>query len=102
MEVCGIDIEKRPLEVKKICGYMPERFGFYENLTAMQNLKYFSEFYGGISRDPLDELLEIVGLANAANKKVREFSRGMRQRLALAQALINDPQVIFLDDRQTV
>ncbi|MEM1670905.1 MAG: ABC transporter ATP-binding protein [Archaeoglobaceae archaeon] len=98
IEVCGIDVERKPLEVKKICGYMPERYGLYENLTAMQNLKYFAEFYGGISKDWLYELLELVGLSAVADKKVAEFSRGMKQRLALAQALINDPQVLFLDE----
>ncbi len=98
IEVCGIDVEKDPLGVRKICGYMPENYGLYTNLTAMQNLKYFAEFYGNISKDWISELLEIVGLSDVADKKVSEFSRGMKQRLALAQALLNDPQVVFLDE----
>ncbi|MEM3391424.1 MAG: ABC transporter ATP-binding protein [Archaeoglobaceae archaeon] len=98
IEVCGIDVEKNPLEVRKICGYLPENYGLYGNLTAMQNLKYFAEFYGNVSKDRIFELLELVGLGDVADKKVSEFSRGMRQRLALAQALLNDPQVVFLDE----
>lgn len=98
IEVCGIDVEKNPLEVRKICGYMPENYGLYTNLTAMQNLKYFAEFYGNISKDEIQELLSLVGLSDVADKKVSEFSRGMKQRLALAQALLNDPQVVFLDE----
>ncbi|MEM0203993.1 MAG: ABC transporter ATP-binding protein [Archaeoglobaceae archaeon] len=98
IEVCGIDVEKSPLEVRRICGYLPENYGLYGNLTAMQNLKYFAEFYGNVSKDRIFELLELVGLGDVADKKVSEFSRGMKQRLALAQALLNDPQVVFLDE----
>lgn len=98
IRVCGIDVEENPLEVKKICGYLPENYGFYGNMTAIENLRYFSEFYGGISKDLIEELLALVGLSNASDKKVAEFSRGMKQRLGLAQALLNDPEVIFLDE----
>lgn len=98
IRVSRIDVEENPLEVRKICGYLPENYGFYGNLTAFENLKYFSEFYGGISRDFIEELLALVGLSNASEKKVAEFSRGMKQRLGLAQALLNDPKVIFLDE----
>ncbi len=101
IRVEGIDVLKNPLEVKRICGYLPEKAGFYEHLTAKQNLLYFSEFYG-MNRDEalkkVKECLELVGLENAMDRKVGEFSRGMKQRLGLAQALINDPKVIFLDE----
>ncbi|WP_202319927.1 ABC transporter ATP-binding protein [Archaeoglobus neptunius] len=98
IRILGIDVEEKPVEVKKVCGYLPENYGFYDNLSAMQNLTYYAEFYGIRSRDYLQELLAMVGLENAAEKKLKEFSRGMRQRLALAQALINDPEVVFLDE----
>jgi ABC-2 type transport system ATP-binding protein len=101
IRVAGIDVQKNPLEVKRICGYLPENAGFYSHMTARQNLMYFSEFYR-MSKDQMmrriQECLELVGLDYAADKKVGEFSRGMKQRLGLAQALINDPEIIFLDE----
>ncbi|AEA46296.1 ABC transporter ATP-binding protein [Archaeoglobus veneficus] len=101
IRISGIDVLRNPLEVKKICGYLPENVGFYDNLTAKQNLLYFSEFYKiakGEAVKRVDELLERVGLNYAADKKVGEFSKGMKQRLGMAQALLNDPDVIFLDE----
>jgi ABC-2 type transport system ATP-binding protein len=101
IRVAGIDVERNPIEVKKICGYLPENVGFYDHLTAKQNLLYFSEFYGFSRREAIrtiDDLLELVGIADAADRRVGEFSRGMKQRLGLAQALLNDPKVIFLDE----
>lgn len=101
IRVCGIDVEENPVKVKEVCGYLPENCGLYGNLTARQNLLYFSEFYPSKdhpTKDSVDEILNLVGLGEVADKKVSEFSRGMKQRLALAQALIHDPEVIFLDE----
>jgi ABC-2 type transport system ATP-binding protein len=95
-----IDVFQHPLEVKKILGYMPDGLGFYDNLNARQNLKYFSEFYGIPSAEAekrIAELLEYVGL-KGVDKKTEGFSKGMRQRLGLASALLNDPDVIFMDE----
>ncbi len=99
--VCGIDVEEKPLEIRKRCGYLPENYGLYPHMTGRQNLHYFAEFYsmtGDEIRRRVEELLELVRLSDAADRKVAEYSRGMKQRLALAQALINDPEVIFLDE----
>jgi len=101
IRIAGIDVVRNPFEVKKICGYLPENVDFYDNLTAKQNLLYFLEFYGmpkTEARERVDELLERVGLGHVASKKVGEFSRGMKQRLGMAQALLNDPEVVFLDE----
>ncbi len=101
IRIAGIDVERNPLEIKKICGYLPENVGFYDHMTAKQNLLYFSEFYRIPEREAvriIDDLLELVGIADAADRKVGEFSKGMKQRLGLAQALLNDPEVIFLDE----
>ncbi|MCD1294990.1 ABC transporter ATP-binding protein [Methanocella sp. CWC-04] len=98
--VNGIDVTKNPLEVKKITGYLPDGVGFYPNLTAVQNLKYFSRFYGmkdSEAETRIKGLLEYVGLGNV-DKPVGSYSRGMKQRLGLAQALLNDPDVLFLDE----
>ena len=98
--VDGIEVAKDPLAVKKIIGYLPEDVGFYGNLTAEQNLDYFARFYGmdaGERSERIAELLNLVHL-DGVTQKAGEYSRGMKQRLGLAQALINDPAVLFLDE----
>lgn len=69
----------------------------YEKLTARENLLYFSSLYKGNKRN-IDELLEKVGLSNHADKKVKEYSKGMKSRLNFIKALVHDPQVLFLDE----
>jgi ABC-2 type transport system ATP-binding protein len=96
----GIDVTHNPLEAKKITGYLPDGIGFYPSLTAIQNLKYFSRFYGMSDKDAdarIQTLLQYVGL-DGVEKPTEGYSRGMRQRLGLAQALLNDPEVIFMDE----
>jgi len=98
--VKDMEVSRNPLAVKQAIGYLPDGFGFYSHMTAMQNLKYFSKFYG--LKEPeanarIAELLGEVGLAGV-EKKVGAYSRGMKQRLGLARALLNDPEVIFLDE----
>jgi ABC-2 type transport system ATP-binding protein len=98
--VNGIDAAREPLAVKRITGYLPDGVGFYGNLTCRQNLKYFSKFYNMKESDAdrrIGELLTYVGL-NGVEKPVGSYSRGMKQRLGLAQALLNDPEVIFMDE----
>jgi len=95
-----VEVTRNPLQAKKITGYLPDGIGFYPTLTAKQNLKYFSRFYGlsdGEADKRIDELLDYVGLKGVQTHS-GGFSRGMKQRLGLAQALINDPQVIFMDE----
>ncbi|HOI12457.1 MAG TPA: ABC transporter ATP-binding protein [Methanoculleus sp.] len=98
--VDGIEVADDPLNVKKIIGYLPEDVGFYGNMTGEQNLDYFARFYGMDAkerRERIAELLELVHL-DGVTQKAGEYSRGMKQRLGLAQALINDPRVLFLDE----
>ena len=95
-----IDVTRKPLEAKRITGYLPDGVGFYANLSAKQNLKYFSRFYGmaeAASDARITELLRRVGL-DKVEKPVGGYSRGMKQRLGLAQALLNDPKYVFLDE----
>ncbi|MCD1296334.1 ABC transporter ATP-binding protein [Methanocella sp. CWC-04] len=96
----GVDVIKNPLDAKRMTGYLPDGVGFYAHLSARQNLKYFSKFYDMESGDAdrrIAELLDYVGLAGV-EKPAGSFSRGMRQRLGLAQALLNDPEIIFMDE----
>ncbi len=95
-----IDVTRKPLEAKRFTGYLPDGVGFYPNLTGRQNLKYFSKFYGTKDADMdtrITGLLDRVGLGKVV-KPVGSYSRGMKQRLGLAQALLNDPDYVFLDE----
>ncbi|AZN43751.1 ABC transporter ATP-binding protein [Paenibacillus albus] len=99
--VCGLDPTRQPLQIKRRVGYMPDDVGFYEDRTALDNLIFTAQ----LNQIPLQEarmlaeqLLERVGLAEVAAKKVGAFSRGMRQRLGIADVLIKRPTVIILDE----
>lgn len=100
----GVEVARNPLKVKEIIGYLPENVGFYGNMTAEQNLDYFARFYATMDANErekrIEELLELVQLASVS-QKVGGYSRGMTQRLGLAQALLNNPGVIFLDEPTT-
>jgi len=99
--VCGFDPTREALKVKRIVGYLPENVGFYDDLNAVQNLLYISRL-NGIPDDQalpkIEEVLKIVDLQGEPRKKVGEYSRGMRQRLGIAEVLLKDPQVAFLDE----
>ena len=98
--VDGVDVARNPLKAKEITGYLPEDVGFYGNMTAEQNLDYVGKFYGMNSekrKERIDDLLELVKLKDVT-QTVSGYSRGMNQRLGLAQALLNDPKVIILDE----
>lgn len=97
IKVCGKDIEKNMMALKKNISFLPDNTLYYENLTAKQNLEYFSEL-ADADKSKVPELLEIVGMSKWADKKVGEFSKGMIQRIGFAQALVKDPKVIFLDE----
>ncbi|HHX24721.1 MAG TPA: ABC transporter ATP-binding protein [Thermoanaerobacterales bacterium] len=101
IRVAGLDPVRQPLKVKKIVGYMPDNMGFYGDMTGRENLFYTARL-NGISPDRanniIEELMIKVGLKEASNRKVREYSRGMRQRLGIADVLLKDPEVIFLDE----
>ncbi len=99
--VSGHDIIEAPLEARSRIGLLPDNPGNYPHLTARQNLEFFAEL-ADLSREVavkrISELLELVGLTEWRDRKVEIFSRGMRQRLGLAQCLIRDPDVLFLDE----
>ncbi|WP_339216034.1 ABC transporter ATP-binding protein [Ornithinibacillus sp. FSL M8-0202] len=101
VHVCGIDPTRNPLEVKKRVGYLPDDLGFYQNMTGYENLLYTASL-NEIPREEAEKrarsLLEQVGLEGAMHKKTGKYSRGMKQRLGLADVLIKNPEVIILDE----
>ncbi|MBU7004473.1 MAG: ABC transporter ATP-binding protein, partial [Theionarchaea archaeon] len=99
--VLGNDVSTDPIPVKKSIGLLPETPSVYESLTAQQNLEFFCEMYqvpGEKRTKIIDELLSTFGLEDRRNSKVQTFSKGMRQKLALARTLVHDPPIIFLDE----
>lgn len=99
--VLGIDAIKESLKVREKVGVLPEGFGFYEHLSGLENLVYLA-MLDGLSREEAREraekILDEVGLGEKKNIKVKEYSRGMRQRLGVAQAVLKDPELILLDE----
>ncbi len=99
--VCGFSPTREPLKVKRIAGYLPEEVGFYDNLTARENLRFIAELNNirpDESNRRIDEVLEMIGLTGERDMAVGKFSRGMRQRLGIADVLIKRPKVVFLDE----
>ena len=86
--------------VRRKVGYLPENVVLYDNLTGAETLDFFARLKG-VSRAPNAALLERVGLTHAARRRVREYSKGMRQRLGFAQALLGTPRILFLDEPTT-
>lgn len=101
VRVCGFDPARDPLKVKEIIGYLPENVGFYEDMDARQNLRYIARLNripDQVSTVRIDRLLNEVDLAKEADKPVGSYSKGMKQRLGIAEVLIKEPRVIFLDE----
>ncbi|WP_274361334.1 ABC transporter ATP-binding protein [Paenibacillus thermotolerans] len=101
VQVCGIDSTRQPIQVKRRVGYLPDDVGFYEDLSGLENLIFTAKLNRipeSEARSKALELLERVGLKDDAEKRAGAYSRGMRQRLGLADVLIKDPEVIILDE----
>jgi ABC-2 type transport system ATP-binding protein len=101
VRVCGFDPTHESLDVKKRVGYLPENPGFYDDISASENLLYMAR----LNRIPEDEarrrtaqVLDQVGLAEDGRRLVKEYSRGMKQRLGIAEVLVKNPQAIILDE----
>jgi len=99
--VLGYDPVREPLQVKRRVGYLPDQVGFYDNLTAAENLRYTARLIGlerGEREQQISSALAHVGLLEFANKRVATFSRGMRQRLGLAEILMKNAEIAILDE----
>jgi len=101
VRVLGFDPARQPLSVKAHVGYLPDQVGFYDGLTARENINYIARL-NGLPRKEASERIEAVltqmGLSHVINQRVATFSRGMRQRLGVAEVLLKQPQLIIMDE----
>lgn len=97
----SIDDPQDALKIRKIIGFLPENVGLYDSLSAYANLDFYGKLYDvpeGKRKENIERLLKILGIWERRNEEVGAFSKGMKQKIAIARALIHDPQVIFMDE----
>ena len=104
IEVCGYDVSKRPVEAKKMIGYVPDHYALYEKLTGREYINYIAELYG-VSKEDRDnriaKYVELFELTNAFDNKMQTYSHGMKQKMTIMAALVHDPKVWILDEPLT-
>jgi ABC-2 type transport system ATP-binding protein len=100
VKVCGHDVSEAPLEVRKSVGYLPEHNPLYKDMYITEYLRYVAGFYnlGGKAKSKVEELIELTGLSLERRKRIGQLSKGYRQRVGLAQAMLHDPEVLILDE----
>jgi ABC-2 type transport system ATP-binding protein len=101
LELDGTDIVKQPNQIRKILGYLPQDFGVYPNLNAYEFLEYIAAMKGVGGKDlreRIDYILDGVNLTESASRPIGTYSGGMKQRIGIAQAILNDPKVLIFDE----
>jgi ABC-2 type transport system ATP-binding protein len=96
--VLGFDAVQQSEQIRKRIGYMSQKFALYTELTVEENLSFYAGVYGVRDKNRLDEVLDLLGLRRLAQERVKGLSTGWRQRVALATAIIHQPQLLFLDE----
>ncbi len=99
--ILGHSIRQNLMDVKKLLGVVPQEIALYEDLTARENLTFWGKMFGlrgGSLRSRVDEVLDVIGLQERANRRVSTFSGGMKRRLNIGVALLHKPQVIYMDE----
>lgn len=97
--ITGFDLSKNPVDIRKNIGYVPENVQLYETLTCYENLEFFAQLSGIKNpKNRIEEVLNFLHAKDYATKKAGELSKGMRQRIGLAQAIIHGPKILFLDE----
>lgn len=95
----GFDVVKDNLKVRKMLGYLPENVSLYGDLTAVENLRFFGKLSGVEHIETnIEEVLKLLNFNEFKNKKVKTYSKGMRQRIGIAQAILHKPKILFLDE----
>lgn len=98
----GFDVVNKPAEVRNCIGYLPENVQFYQHLTLLENLEYFGQLSGlRKPKNRITEVLELLNFTEPMNRRLGGFSKGMRQRAGIAQAILHRPTVLFLDEPTT-
>ncbi len=99
VSVCGMDVTEDPMEVRKKIGYLPEHNPLYKEMYVKEYLRFVGKVHGIANpKSRIEEMIEMTGLQREQNKKINELSKGYRQRVGLAQAMIHDPEVLILDE----
>ncbi len=98
IKIMGHDIQKERIKSLKNVGCIVENPDMYNDLTGMQNLKYYADLYGDITKERINEVAELVGLKDRINDNVKKYSLGMKQRLGLGQAILSNPKLLILDE----
>jgi ABC-type multidrug transport system ATPase subunit len=97
----GVDIAQKPDEIRAVLGYLPQDFGVYPNLNADEFLRYMAAIKGvdpGAAKERIEDLLAFVNLLEARKRPLGDYSGGMKQRIGIAQALLNDPRILIVDE----